>query len=148
MTHTSKQLQYIGFGTAASWYLGSFRHLQIIWVQGYSLPGILARATLICTCLTTSLFLYILVYLPRIRGVYPDYEHWRSNELKPIVPALTISIITGWNILVYILSYYSSLGLIRSIIAGLGLYALSFGIVGMIPSPLRRKSEVPSDVPR
>ncbi|KAF8269560.1 hypothetical protein EI94DRAFT_943509 [Lactarius quietus] len=85
--------------------------------------------------LTIALFLYILL-IPVIKGIPADYRSWReSGELSSVIPVLTTSIISGWAVLCGLLGLYSSLGYILGTIGGSGIYALVFGIMGLLPAP-------------
>ncbi|KAF8322512.1 hypothetical protein DL93DRAFT_2071291 [Clavulina sp. PMI_390] len=132
-----KQLQFVGFGAATSYYLDTFSHLNHILTNNsvYSVPWLSTSLALVCAVITAVGFLYVLVYLPRFKGVRVDYEKWRETELKWAVPVLTASIMTGWHAFLYVLWRYSSLSFIWSAVADLGIYTLSFGILGLIPHP-------------
>jgi len=81
------------------------------------------------------LFLYVLL-VPWIRGIEPNYLSWReSGVLSSVIPVLTASIVMGWSLLSVTLGRWSSLGYLEGIIGASGLYALVFGLLGLIPAP-------------
>jgi len=134
--HVVKQLQYIAFGAATTWYFDLIKHVPELLSRGAtSLPGALLVISIILHQLAVVMFLYILVYMPRVKRQFPDYSHWPENELAHIVPWLTFGIIGGWSTLFYSLWTYTSLSLWRSLLASLGLYALTVGVVGLVPAP-------------
>jgi len=74
--------------------------------------------------------------IPMIKGIPPNYRSWReSGELSSVIPVLTVSIISGWATLCGVLGRYSGMGFILGTIGGSGLYALAFGIMGLLPAP-------------
>jgi len=81
------------------------------------------------------LFLYVLL-VPWIRGIEPNYLSWReSGVLSSVIPVLTASIVMGWSLLSVTLARWSSLGYLEGVIGASGLYALVFGLMGLIPAP-------------
>ncbi|KAG8969862.1 hypothetical protein FRC03_000108 [Tulasnella sp. 419] len=77
-----------------------------------------------------------MVYLPRVKGIHPDYQNWRTSpDLSVLVPALTSTIVFGWSSLAVSLSLWSNLDIVRSLIGSIGCYLLMFGLVGLIPVP-------------
>ncbi|EPQ54094.1 hypothetical protein GLOTRDRAFT_106629 [Gloeophyllum trabeum ATCC 11539] len=89
--------------------------------------------------LTVCLFLYVLL-VPWIRGLPPDYRSWRqSGELSKVIPMLTASIVTGWSSLSFTLARWSGLGFMEGIIGASGVYALAFGLLGLLPAPRVRR---------
>ncbi|KAF8340276.1 uncharacterized protein EI90DRAFT_3035048 [Cantharellus anzutake] len=134
--HILKQLRYIAFGAATTWYFNVPKHISEVLDRGVTtLPGALTVTSIALQILAVGVFLYILVYLPRIKGIHPDYSHWPQNELSTAVPWLTFGIIGGWSSLFYALWSYTELVLWKSIVASLGFYALTVGIIGLIPTP-------------
>ncbi|KAI0049754.1 hypothetical protein FA95DRAFT_1556446 [Auriscalpium vulgare] len=48
---------------------------------------------------------------------------------------LTASMVSGWTSLSFVLGHYSSLGYICGVLGSSGVYALAFGIMGLLPAP-------------
>ncbi|KAI0749600.1 hypothetical protein C8Q80DRAFT_1162851 [Daedaleopsis nitida] len=140
--HTLKQLKFVLPGGLVTYYLDSHNVLLSILkgddgVQGWG--RFAARVSLLSAAVTISLFLYVLV-LPLIKGEHPNYRHWRqSGVLSTVIPIMTASIVAGWSLLGYTLGRWSDLGYIEGVIAASGLYALSFGLLGLIPAPKVRR---------
>ncbi len=87
------------------------------------------------------------------------FHPYPSYIFQPLlVQVLTASILTGWSLLSLLLSQYTSLGYIKGLMGctypiptspatislsqfGLasGLYALSFGLLGLLPAPRVRR---------
>jgi len=141
--HTIRQLEYILPGAAATYYYGTISEfLRILSTHpignvahGGSLARESALLSLTLALLTVSLFVYILL-LPLIRGEQPNYRSWReSGPLSKVIPILTASIVFGWSLSVFTLGHWTPFGYIGSIIATTGLYALAFGILGLLQIP-------------
>jgi len=144
--HVIKQLQYITFGAATTWYFDLVKHIPELLSRGVTtFSGALTIISIILHQLAVVLFLYVLLYLPLVKGQFPDYSHWPENELANIVPWLTFGIIGGWTALFYTLWTYTPLSLWRSLLASLGFYALTLGVVGLVstrpPPPKREGAE-------
>ncbi|CAL1716750.1 unnamed protein product [Somion occarium] len=133
--HTLRQLKFILPGGLITYYLNTHQEfLRIYDVEG-GLARTLASASLASASVTFALFMYILLF-PIIRGEQPNYRHWRdSGVLSRVIPILTASILLGWTLLAYVLGRWSSLGYIEGVIGASGLYALAFGLLGLIPAP-------------
>ncbi|PCH42147.1 hypothetical protein WOLCODRAFT_132222 [Wolfiporia cocos MD-104 SS10] len=136
--HTLRQLKFILPGGLITYYLNS--HI-VFWnivngdVSVASWGRLVALTSLGSAMLTIALFMYILSHF-RTEGQPPDYRRWReSGVLSSVIPILTASIVVGWSLLSYTLSYWSDLGFIEGVIAASGLYALAFGIMGLISGP-------------
>ncbi|KAI0775058.1 hypothetical protein BD413DRAFT_292492 [Trametes elegans] len=136
--HTLKQLKFVLPGGLLTYYFDSHNvFLRILrgesGVQGWS--RFAARLFVLSAAVTVSLFLYVLA-LPLIQGAQPNYRHWRqSGVLSTVIPIMTASIVVGWSLLVYTFGHWSSLGYVEGVIAASGLYALAFGLLGLIPAP-------------
>ncbi|KAM5538571.1 hypothetical protein V8D89_001413 [Ganoderma adspersum] len=141
--HTLKQLKFVLPGGLLTYYFDSYNLLLRLLNgeggdQGWSRFS--ARLSLLAAVVTVFSFLYVLV-LPLVRREQPDYRHWRvSGVLTPVVPVMTASLVAGWSLLVYTLGRWSSLGYLEGVIAATGLYALAFGLLGLIPAPRVRRS--------
>jgi len=133
--------QQLALGVAFTYYFGVLSHFQDIFFQG-SWPGLLAKLDLAMVLATTSLFVYVILWMPYIRGIQPDYPNWNKNELQLVVPAMTTSILTGWSLLIFILASYSPLGWLSSFMGGSGFYALLFGLIGMLPTSAKNQGDV------
>ncbi|GBE88033.1 hypothetical protein BKA93DRAFT_792965 [Sparassis latifolia] len=136
--HTLKQVKFILPGAFITYYLGSHVEVWKLVTGDAGVDGwgrIAALGSLVSAIITVSLFVYILV-IPLIQGEHPDYRRWReSGLLSCVIPVLTASIIVGWSLLSYTLGRWSNLGYLEGVIAASGLYALSFGLLGLIPAP-------------
>jgi len=146
--HTIRQLEYILPGALATYYYGTISEfLQILSshpigssVQGRWLARESALLSLALALLTVSLFVYILL-LPLIKGQQPNYRSWReSGPLSKVIPILTASIVFGWSLAVFTLGHWTTLGYVGGVIATTGLYALAFGILGLLPVPRVRNA--------
>ncbi|KDQ59247.1 hypothetical protein JAAARDRAFT_127764 [Jaapia argillacea MUCL 33604] len=135
--HSIKQLQFLVPGLAITYYLETFTHL---WTLRTCLIGDVyrrsaARTSLVSGALTIGLFLYILL-IPWIKGQQPNYRSWReSGELSKVIPLLTACMVIGWPLLSFTLGHWSSLGYLEGIVGATGMYALIFGVLGLIPAP-------------
>ncbi|KAI0250266.1 hypothetical protein BJV78DRAFT_1128255 [Lactifluus subvellereus] len=133
--HLARQLRFVLPGAAITYWLHTPSILARIWADAAPLARPLVGVSALSGSLTVALFLYILL-IPVIKGIPPNYRSWReSGELSSVIPILTGSIISGWASLCGVLGRYSSLGYIVGIIGGSGLYALAFGIMGLLPAP-------------
>ncbi|KAI0833652.1 hypothetical protein BC628DRAFT_1308373 [Trametes gibbosa] len=136
--HTLKQLKFVLPGGLLTYYFDSHNVFLRIWGgdwRTYGWGGFAARLSILSAAVTISLFLYVLA-LPLIQGEQPNYRHWRqSGVLSRVIPIMTASIVAGWSLLAYTLGHWSTLGYIGGILAASGLYALAFGLLGLIPAP-------------
>ncbi|PPQ95249.1 hypothetical protein CVT26_014940 [Gymnopilus dilepis] len=158
-THALRQLKLVLPGALITYYLGTFHDFWSI-LQGTS-GGALARcvgsmfyavisrinfsfvrcdrfsgwAASGLALLTIGLFLYML-FLPWITGEEPNYQAWReSGLLSSIIPLLTGSIVIGWLLAVSTLGQWSPIGYVKGTIGVSAFYALTFGLLGLIPVP-------------
>lgn len=131
------QAKYVVTGGALVYYFGVGKEFtDVLHTSG--LPSVIALASLAATLATISIFLYLLVYLPRFKRINPDYHNWRmSKDLSRVVPILTGTILSGWSLLAISLATWSHLNVVQSLAGALGSYALMFGLIGMIPTPPR-----------
>ncbi|KAI0001499.1 hypothetical protein BJV74DRAFT_876755 [Russula compacta] len=133
--HLARQLRFVLPGAAITYWLHTPSVLARIWAGPAPLARLLVGVSALSGLLTVALFLYIF-FIPVIKGIPPNYRSWReSGELSSVIPVLTISIISGWTALCGVLGRYSGMGYILGFIAGSGLYALAFGIMGLLPAP-------------
>ncbi|KAI0279741.1 hypothetical protein BGY98DRAFT_915448 [Russula aff. rugulosa BPL654] len=133
--HLSRQLRFVLPGAAITYWFHTPSLLARIWADAAPLARPLVGLSVLSGLLTIALFLYILL-IPVIKGIPPNYRSWRqSGELSSVTPVLTVSTISGWAALCGVLGRYSGMGYILGTIAGSGLYALAFGIIGLLPSP-------------
>ncbi|KAF8554384.1 hypothetical protein OG21DRAFT_1508931 [Imleria badia] len=140
--HTLRQLKFIIPGAAVTFFLNTHRILFSLLSTPNASPGDWSRTVaLLASCLgglVVVLFLYILL-LRWLRGVEPDYRSWRqSGVLSRVIPTLTAAIVAGWSLLSITLGKWSSLGYLKGTIGASGLYALVFGLMGLLPAPIRR----------
>ncbi|KAI0368025.1 hypothetical protein BV20DRAFT_949026 [Pilatotrama ljubarskyi] len=136
--HTLKQLKFVLPGGLLTYYFDSHNVLLGL-LKGTSGANdwsrSAARLSVLSAAVTVSLFLYVLV-LPLLQGEQPNYRHWRqSGVLSTVIPVMTASIVAGWSLLAFTLGCWSSLGYIEGTLAASGLYALAFGLLGLIPAP-------------
>jgi len=140
--HTLRQLKFVIPGAAITYYLGLYNVFRTIvekenddaWGRSAAL------ASLGLGLMTVLLFLYVLL-VPLIRGIEPNFVSWReSGVLSKVIPVLTTTIILGWSLLSFTFGRYSDLGYIEGIIGASGVYALSFGLMGLIPAPKVHRS--------
>jgi len=132
--HIARQFRFLFPGAAITYWLRTPSLLAQIWADPAPLARPLVGVSALSGLLTVALFLYILS-IPVIKGIPPNYRSWReSGELSSVIPVLTISIISGWAALCGVLGRYSGMGYIIGIIGGSGLYALAFGIMGLLPA--------------
>jgi len=146
--HTIRQVEYLLPGALVTYYYGTISEfLQILSSHSYGnlahgawLARNSALVSLALALLTVSLFVYILL-LPSIKGEQPNYRSWReSGPLSQVIPALTASIVLGWSLSVFTLGHWTALGYVGGVIATTGLYALGFGILGLLPVPKVRNA--------
>ncbi|KAI9512045.1 hypothetical protein F5148DRAFT_1165831 [Russula earlei] len=133
--HLARQLRFVIPGAAVTYWLHTPSALARIWADAAPLAQPLVAISALSGLLTIALFLYILL-IPIIKGIPPNYRSWReSGELSSVIRVLTASMISGWAALCGVLGRYSGMGYILGIVAGSGLYALAFGIMGLLPAP-------------
>jgi len=140
MRHTLKQLKYIAGGGAVVYWLGIREHiLQLLGTPGW--PSLVAGGCVGIGSVTVLIFLYLIVVLPRLKGIHPDYKNWRATpEISTLVPILTITIASGWLFLLASLARWTRLNLLESLAGSTGSYALMFGLLGLIPVPKSSRS--------
>ncbi|EMD34077.1 hypothetical protein CERSUDRAFT_117590 [Gelatoporia subvermispora B] len=136
--HTLRQLKFVLPGGLITFWLGSHHQLWSI-IKGEAQVDHWARlaalASLGSAIVTVALFSYILL-VPLIQGQQPNYRRWREHGvLSSVIPTLTASIVLGWTALSYTLGRWSPLGYLEGVVAASGLYALAFGLLGLIPAP-------------
>ncbi|CAG7852837.1 SubName: Full=Uncharacterized protein {ECO:0000313/EMBL:CCA71440.1} [Serendipita indica DSM 11827] len=143
LKHNSKQLRWIALGGALSYYTDVVALLRNLVRppssgdtledgEGWTWSRMSAVASVGLGSLTILLFLYLLL-LPKLSGRRLEYSQWRNSEqLRIVIPILTVTIFSGWTFLVFAL-YASSLGFLLSFLGASGLYILSFGLLGLIP---------------
>lgn len=86
--------------------------------------------------ITIAIFLYLVVVLPWFQGYLPNYSSWqKSRRLRILVPALTLTILAGYITLIISISKGSNLGIFKSILGASAMYSLTFGLLGLIPTP-------------
>ncbi|KAI3614924.1 hypothetical protein WG66_017011 [Moniliophthora roreri] len=138
--HTIRQLKLIIPGGAVVYYFGTLIEFWgILRGDGEDWGRTAAFGALTLGCTTIALFIYVLL-TPWIRGVEPDYRSWRqSGILSSVIPVLTTSIISGWLLLLLTLWQYSSSGFLPSLLGACAVYALTFGLLGLLPAPKVRR---------
>lgn len=134
--HTLRQLKLVLPGAAITYYLGTFH--EFLWIfngAGGSLGRTAALGAAILGFTTIVLFIYVLM-MPLITGEEPNYQSWReSGVLSSVIPLLTASIVFGWLLTVITLGQWSSLGYVKGVIGVSAVYALTFGLLGLVPVP-------------
>ncbi|KAG8927365.1 hypothetical protein FRC02_008248 [Tulasnella sp. 418] len=130
-----KQLKYIVSGGFITYLTNVHGEILTLLRQG-GWPSYTTQFSVGLCSATVTIFLYLMVYLPRVKGIHPDYQNWRTSpDLSVLVPALTSTIVFGWSSLAVSLSLWSNLDIVRSLIGSIGCYLLMFGLVGLIPVP-------------
>ncbi|KIJ14329.1 hypothetical protein PAXINDRAFT_135380 [Paxillus involutus ATCC 200175] len=135
--HTQSQLKFILPGIAVTYLFNTHRVFLSLLTSPN--PDDWSRsAALLALCLgalVVLLFLYVLL-LPWLQGVEPDYRSWRkSGVLSWVIPTLTAAILAGWSLLSITLGKWTNLGYLEGTIGASGLYALIFGLMGLLPAP-------------
>lgn len=88
-----------------------------------------------------------------------QYRSWRdSGILSSVIPILTTAILVGWSLLSFTLGRWSKLGYLEGVVGGeltsnlpersvnsacvsaSGMYALTFGLLGLLPAPKVHRS--------
>ncbi|KAF8227310.1 hypothetical protein L208DRAFT_1424844 [Tricholoma matsutake] len=139
--HAIRQLKLVVPGGAITYYLGTFQEFWWI-VQGAngSLGRTAALGALGHGLTTVALFIYLLMS-PWITGVEPNYRSWKESDmLSSVIPVLTLTIVVGWLLFVLTLGQWSNLGYGKGVIGVCAVYALIFGVLGLLPVPkLKRR---------
>lgn len=133
--HVLRQFRFILPGALATYFLHTYAQLWLLLVNASGWAWFSALLSVTTGSLSVGLMLYILVGIS-LKGAPPDFKRWReSGELSIVIPTLTASMIVGWSTLTYTLAYWAGMGFIEGIIGSSGLYALAFGLCGLIPVP-------------
>jgi len=136
--HTLKQLKFVLPGGLVTYVFDTWTRFWELVEQEKGWATFSARTSFACGVLTVCLFLYLLL-LPWVREKQPNYSQWRkSGELSFVVPTLTALIVAGWPLLSFTLSRWTDLGVLKGVIASSGLYALTIGLLGLVPAPIKR----------
>ncbi|KAJ3876500.1 hypothetical protein F5051DRAFT_411310 [Lentinula edodes] len=139
-SHTFRQLKLIVPGGFIAYYFGTLQEFWTIIQSGAGLARSTALAALLSGCTTIGLFVFVLL-TPWLRGVEPDFRVWRkSGILSSVIPLLTTSIVLGWLLLVMSLAHFSNSGIFRGVVGASSVYALSFGLLGLLPAPKVKRS--------
>ncbi|KAJ3752839.1 hypothetical protein EV360DRAFT_54509 [Lentinula raphanica] len=134
-SHTRRQLKLVVPGGAIAYHFGTLQEFWKIIQSDAGLARSIALAALASGCTTIALFIFVLL-TPWLRGVEPDFRVWReSGILSSVIPLLTTSIVLGWLLLVVSLAQYSNSGIFRGVVGASAVYALSFGLLGLLPAP-------------
>ncbi|KAJ7127007.1 hypothetical protein C8R44DRAFT_780168 [Mycena epipterygia] len=144
-SHALRQLQLVVPGGAITYYLDTVHH--IVAALANPDPDSWGRTAMALASLslgvTVALFIYILL-MPWIHSVSPNFRTWReSGLLSSVIPILTFSIVTGWLAMTATLGQWTSLGYTKAVVGTSALYALTFGLLGLIPAPRIRSSNRP-----
>ncbi|KJA26274.1 hypothetical protein HYPSUDRAFT_36552 [Hypholoma sublateritium FD-334 SS-4] len=141
--HTLRQLKLVLPGAAITYYLGTLNDFyNILGGDGGAWARLAGLGASGLGFTTVTLFLYVLL-MPWVTGEEPNYQTWReSGILSSVIPALTGSIVVGWLLAVSTLGQWSSLGYVRSTIGVSAFYALTFGLLGLIPVPRNNRAKV------
>ncbi|KAL0955008.1 hypothetical protein HGRIS_003932 [Hohenbuehelia grisea] len=138
--HIFRQLKFIIPGATVTYFLGTLHEFWRVTEQAHGWARTTAFTALGLGFTTISLFIYILL-LPLLKGIEPDYRSWReSGVLSKVIPVLTSSIVVGWLLLVEMLGHWTHLGYFKGLIGASCLYALVFGLLGLIPAPKVRRN--------
>ncbi|EIW84260.1 hypothetical protein CONPUDRAFT_163432 [Coniophora puteana RWD-64-598 SS2] len=139
--HTRRQLRFVFPGAALTYWLDAHHAFLAILSHGEGLwERTSAGSALALGALVVGLFLYVLL-MPWIRGIEPNYRSWReSGTLSSVIPVLTGAILSGWSLLALTLGRWSNLGYVKGIVGASGMYALAFGLMGLLPAPRVRRN--------
>ncbi|KAG1722967.1 uncharacterized protein EDB91DRAFT_1063682 [Suillus paluster] len=140
--HTVRQLKFIIPGAVITYAFNTHRvFLKLLTRQDVEgLARLFALASTGLEALVIILFLYVLL-VPWIHGLEPDYQSWRdSGILSSVIPILTVAILVGWSLLSFTLGRWSSLGYLEGVVGASGIYALTFGLLGLLPAPKVHRS--------
>ncbi|KAF8972129.1 hypothetical protein BDZ97DRAFT_1650461 [Flammula alnicola] len=134
--HTLRQLKLVLPGVAITYYLGTLQDFwNILQGSGGSWAQLAGLGASGLGFTTVILFLYMLL-MPWVTGEEPNYRTWReSGTLSTVIPVLTGSIVFGWLLAVSTLGQWSPLGYVKGTIGVSAFYALTFGLLGLIPVP-------------
>lgn len=140
--HTLRQLKFIIPGAFITYIFDT--HRVFLGLLNSPEPNDWARTSavlsLVFGSVVVGLFLYVLL-VPWIRGIEPNYHSWRQSRiLSSVIPILTAAILVGWSLLSFTLGTWSSLGYMEGTIGASGLYALAFGLIGLLPAPKVHRS--------
>ncbi|WVQ78514.1 hypothetical protein IAT38_000600 [Cryptococcus sp. DSM 104549] len=158
-----KHGKYILAGGAGCWWVdlaggvGRVLDKDGGWVRRMMIAGLGLHAA------TVLIFLYLVLFLPWLRGYIPNYVKWQdSARLRVIVPLLTTTILGGWTCLVISLSQggkttmfesvmdavrglgnasleqmegHEGMGVFGSMVGATALYTFTLGVLGLIPAP-------------
>ncbi|KAJ7756394.1 hypothetical protein DFH07DRAFT_820408 [Mycena maculata] len=145
-SHYLRQLQLVVPGGVLTYYLRTVHHLAATLnsADPDSWGRMAAIASIALGALTVALFIYILL-TPWIYSVAPDFRSWReSGLLSSVIPMLTFSIVTGWLSMTMTLGQWTSLGYPKAVVGTSAIYALTFGLLGLIPAPrIRAQAQRP-----
>ncbi|KAJ7158770.1 hypothetical protein C8R46DRAFT_907521 [Mycena filopes] len=139
-----RQLQLVIPGGALTYYLDTLSHLAVALSANVDSWGrTVALCSLSLAGLTVALFFYIFL-MPWINNVATDFRSWReSGVLSSVIRMLTFSIVTGWISMVWTLGQWTDLGYPKAIVGTSAIYALTFGLLGLIPAPGVRSQRRP-----
>ncbi|KAK8869593.1 hypothetical protein IAR55_000160 [Kwoniella newhampshirensis] len=160
-----KHGKYIALGGVGCWWVGLLGAVRKVldgergWVRRVLVLGLGLHVT------TITIFLYLVLFLPWLRGYIPNYLNWqKSARLRIIVPLLTTTILLGWTCLVVSLSQAGKrtmfesaidavkglgnasleqmegaegLGVFKAMAGATALYTLTLGVLGLIPAPAK-----------
>ncbi|ORY29951.1 hypothetical protein BCR39DRAFT_530255 [Naematelia encephala] len=163
ITTLIKHGKYIALGGVGTWYtdlIGVGRRIldeESGWIRRVLVAAIGLHG------LTIIIFLYLVLFLPWFRGYIPHYPKWQqSARLRLLVPVLTATILLGWTSYVVSLSQAGKasifvslgdavqgvgeadpakmsgtrgIGVFRAMAGTTALYALTLGVLGLIPAP-------------
>ncbi|TDL25874.1 hypothetical protein BD410DRAFT_784910 [Rickenella mellea] len=137
--HTFKQLKFVIPGGVVTFLLDSHSKFWYLVHDADGWARISAQTSLSVGLLTIALFLYILL-IPWIKGSQPNYHQWRqSGELSVVVPLLTALMSFGWPLLTFTFSKWTDLGVLQGVMASSAIYALVFGLLGLVPAPMVKR---------
>ncbi|EIW70171.1 hypothetical protein M231_00759 [Tremella mesenterica] len=146
-----KHGKYIVLGGLGCWWTDMYGVGKRVWEEERWMKSVLGLA-MILHALTITIFLYLVLFLPYIRGYIPNYPEWqKSTRLRFLVPTLTSSIFVGWCSFVLALTQGGDglsgrrhMGMISAMAGSTAFFAFTLGCLGMIPSPrgvpIRRKT--------
>ncbi|TEB33363.1 hypothetical protein FA13DRAFT_1730366 [Coprinellus micaceus] len=137
--HAARQLKFVIPGALATYYIGV---LEEYWRTLVGINGPLARTGALTAgglgLTTVALLLYVISLY--YTAAEPDFRSWRdSSPLRRVITTMTGSIVLGWLVAVGTLGQWSSLGYVKSVVGVTGVYALTMGLLGLIPVPKTKR---------
>ncbi|KAJ3515265.1 hypothetical protein NMY22_g14494 [Coprinellus aureogranulatus] len=137
--HAARQLKFVIPGGLATYYIGvleEFGRTLLGYNGSVAKTGAMTAGGLGLTTVALLLYVISLYYT----AAEPDFRSWRdSSPLRRVITTMTGSIVLGWLVAVGTLGQWSRLGYLQSVIGVTGVYALTMGLLGLIPVPKTKR---------